>query len=285
MNDQAESLRRIVSHSGGPEAKVVAVVSGKGGVGKSNVCLNFALSLIKLDKKVAIIDLDIGMGNLDILMGMQSKRTIVDLLKSEWTIWDIIEKGPEDLAYLAGGSGFSELIELKTEDMERFLTQLKALETEYDYIFLDMGAGVTKEGLKFILAAHEVMVVTTPEPTAMTDAYAMIKYIYLEDETKEIMVIVNRCETSREGEQTASNFKRVTKEFLRKEISVLGSLPDDRSVSRAVKAQKPFVHFDKKSNISKAMREMVLRYTGTKRPKPSYSFSQLIRGLKRKIVD
>ncbi|WEG15602.1 MinD/ParA family protein [Alkalihalophilus pseudofirmus] len=285
MNDQAESLRRIVSHSGGPGAKVVAVVSGKGGVGKSNVCLNFALSLIKLDKKVAIIDLDIGMGNLDILMGMQSKRTIVDLLKSEWTIWDIIEKGPEDLSYLAGGSGFSELIELKTEDMERFLTQLNALETEYDYIFLDMGAGVTKEGLKFILAAHEVMVVTTPEPTAMTDAYAMIKYIYLQDETKEIMVIVNRCETSREGEQTASNFKRVTKEFLRKEISVLGSLPDDRSVSRAVKAQKPFVHFDKKSNISKAMREMVLRYTGTKRPKPSYSFSQLIRGLKRKIVD
>ncbi|MEC2073125.1 MinD/ParA family protein [Alkalihalophilus marmarensis] len=285
MNDQAESLRRIVSHSGGPGAKVVAVVSGKGGVGKSNVCLNFALSLIKLDKKVAIIDLDIGMGNLDILMGMQSKRTIVDLLKSEWTIWDIIEKGPEDLSYLAGGSGFSELIELKTEDLERFLTQLKALETEYDYIFLDMGAGVTKEGLKFILAAHEVMVVTTPEPTAMTDAYAMIKYIYLEDETKEIMVIVNRCETSREGEQTASNFKRVTKEFLKKEVSVLGSLPDDRSVSRAVKAQKPFVHFDTKSNISKAMRDLVLRYTGTKRPKPNYSFSQLIRGLKRKIVD
>ncbi|MDV2685448.1 MinD/ParA family protein [Alkalihalophilus lindianensis] len=284
MNDQAESLRRIVNPHHQGSAKVIAVVSGKGGVGKSNVCLNFALTLRDTGEKVAIIDMDMGMGNLDILMGVTASHHIIDMLKNQLTIWDIVEKGPKEISYLAGGSGLSEFVELDSEQMERFFTQLGALEHEFDYVFLDMGAGATKETIKFILAAHEILVITTPEPTAITDAYAMVKYIHLEDEDKQLSMIVNRAETTREGDQTATNFMRVTKQFLDKEIQLLGSLPDDRTVSRAVKAQTPFVLFAPRSEVSVAMKSLVNHYLGESSNQPTISFSSFIRSIRSRLV-
>lgn len=263
MTDQAESLRKQMSNEQVTEAKVIAVVSGKGGVGKSNVSLSFAISLAQLGKRVAIFDLDIGMANLDILMGVTAQFHLVHLLESELTIWDVMEEGPGNISYFAGGTGFSSLFQLDQSKLSRFLEQLHAVSKHFDYILLDMGAGATAESMQFVLASHQIFLVTTPEPTAMTDGYAMLKYIHLHDQSKPISLIVNRAESKLEGKQTLDNFARVTKQFLNREIELLGVLPLDEAVTRAVKSQIPFVLFNKHAAVSRAIRQMAETYLGT----------------------
>ncbi|MDT8859007.1 MinD/ParA family protein [Alkalihalobacillus sp. MEB130] len=262
MNDQAESLRRLINMNDEKEAKVIAVVSGKGGVGKSNVCLNFAISLSNLNKKVAIIDLDIGMGNLDILMGLTPSYHLLDMLENQLSVWDIMEESDVGISYIAGGSGFSTFSKLNEEKMHRFFSQLEKIGKKFDYIFLDMGAGATKESLEFILAAHEVFIVTTPEPPSITDAYSMLKYIYLQENEKPLYLIVNRADSEQEGNRTLNSFKKVAMQFLSKEISILGFIPDDTNVKKAVKAQIPFVIWNDQTKASKAVKQLASSYIG-----------------------
>ncbi len=262
MNDQAENLRRLVDPKDTAEAKVIAVVSGKGGVGKSNISLNFAISLAQRGKRVAILDLDIGMANLDILMGLTPTYHIMDLLDNQLSIWDIIEEGPNGIAYIAGGSGFSKFVELDEQRMQRFFSQLELIGQHYDYIILDMGAGVSKGSIQFVLAADDVFIVTTPEPPAMTDAYSMVKYIFIHEKEKPLYLIVNRAESVKEGNRTLDNFKRVAQQFLQKDLSILGFIPNDATVMKAVKAQTPFVVMDKEAKASKAMLQLTSSYIG-----------------------
>ncbi|GAF63694.1 putative ATPase [Bacillus sp. TS-2] len=262
MHDQAESLRRQVNQNQQTEAKVVAVVSGKGGVGKSNVSLNFAIALAQKGKKVTIVDLDIGMGNLDIMLGKPTKYSIVDMLESQLTIWDIIEKGPENIQYISGGSGLTSFVKINQSLLDRFTQQLLSLSQENDFILLDLGAGVTEDSIGFILAADEMMVVTTPEPTSMTDAYSMIKFVTLKDYSKPMYLIINKIDTKEEGSQTFSNLHRVSKQFLDKELRLLGSLPNDPSVTKAVKAQKPFLIFLPHAGVSTALKTIASHYLG-----------------------
>src|SRR5690625_1210755 len=143
-DDQASKLRQTMrSRRANRQAKTIAVVSGKGGVGKSNFTLNFALKLIEQKKSVLIIDLDIGMGNIDILLGLQSKHSIVQMYENNLPIHDIIEVGPNSISYIAGGSGLSKLFDLDEVKLNYFLNQFNKISTEYDYIFFDMGAGAT----------------------------------------------------------------------------------------------------------------------------------------------
>ncbi|GAE36048.1 MinD/ParA family protein [Halalkalibacter akibai] len=262
MNDQAENLRRLLDKNEDKDARVLAVVSGKGGVGKSNVCLNFAISLSQLGKKVMIFDLDLGMANLNILMGLNSKYHLMDMLDNQLSIWDIVEEGPAGISYIAGGSGFSNFVELSEERLHKFFAQLEFIGNKYDYILLDMGAGATKESLEFVMAAHDVLVVTTPEPTAITDAYSMIKFICLKDPDKPLHLIVNRVDSDREGQRTMESFRNVALQFLQKDIMTLGSIPYDSVVSKAVKAQTPFVLFDKHTRASSAITQIASRYIG-----------------------
>ncbi len=279
MNDQAENLRKMVASEATKEAKVIAVVSGKGGVGKSNVCLNFALSLTRLGKKVAIFDLDIGMANLDILMGVSSTYTIMDALENELSIWDIIETDEDGLAYIAGGSGFSSFVELTESKIQRFFNQLELIGQHFDYVFLDMGAGATKASMQFILAANEIFVVTTPEPTSITDAYAMVKYIHLSDEHIPMYLLINRAESEKEARDTEQNFKRVTLQFLGKHLLTLGYVPFDDKVTKSVKAQKPFVILYPQTRASQSIAQMASSYLGIKESTPS-KFGQFIKKMK-----
>ncbi|MYL33161.1 P-loop NTPase [Pontibacillus yanchengensis] len=261
MNDQAHNLRQKLNRiKHDSEAKTIAIASGKGGVGKSNFALNFALSLTKQNKKVLIFDLDIGMGNIDILLGLSPQYSIVDMFEEHLSIHDVIETGPNSLSYIAAGSGLSKLFHLNDSKSEYFFNQLQEIIEWYDYIFFDMGAGVTDESLNFILAANECIVVTTPEPTSLTDAYAMIKHIYNKQSKLPIYLLVNRAHSRKAGEQTMTRLQEVVEKFLNKSINPLGILPDDRCVTKAVSRQLPFVTYDEHSKVSRTIRNIVKQY-------------------------
>ncbi|MDQ0253694.1 flagellar biosynthesis protein FlhG [Evansella vedderi] len=266
MKDQADVLRErmaYVRQGAIKNTKVIAVVSGKGGVGKSNFVVNFAIALQQLNKKVLVFDLDIGMANVDILLGRTSFQSIVDMLEKDLNIREIIEDGPEGLTFVSGGSGLTELFEMNQQKIDIFIKQLFLLQQDYDYIIFDMAAGVSNDSLQFLLSAHEVILVTTPEPTSITDAYATIKYIHSQDKKLPISLVVNRIHDRREGPLTAENMAAVCSKFLGKEITHLSTIPDDEAVSKAVRSQTPFILKSPRAESSKAIKETAKSYIGT----------------------
>lgn len=261
MSDQAASLRRQLKIAESPKhAKTISVISGKGGVGKSNIALNFSLELIKNKKKVLLFDLDVGMGNIDILCGLHAKKTIIDMFTEHLSIYDIIELGPNTLSFIAGGSGLSGFFTMNQHKQQYFFEQYKMLVQMYDYIIFDMGAGATRDSLFFILASDECIVVTTPEPTSITDAYGMIKHVIHNQVDMPIYVIMNRSYSQHDGMKSLQQFKRVITQFLRVDVQTLGILPDDQTVSKAVRRQVPYVIFKENAAVSKAMRQITINY-------------------------
>ncbi|WP_233275758.1 MinD/ParA family protein [Salibacterium aidingense] len=265
MNDQAHNLRRVLEqkeNTGLKQTRVISVISGKGGVGKSNFSLNFAIGLAEKGNKVVLFDLDIGMANLDILLGIHTSGDIVDMIENEKSIWDIMEPGPYGLQIAAGGSGLTDIFEMTPSKKDRFSRQMAMLEGAFDYIIFDMGAGADADSMSFILSSHETIVITTPEPTAITDAYAMIKHLHMQDPSLTGSILVNRAESKKEGAGTAENLQRAAKRFLNKPLGILGSLPQDKHVLQAVKKQEPFLLAFPSSPAAKALRQCLEVYTG-----------------------
>ncbi|MBU8906993.1 MinD/ParA family protein [Desertibacillus haloalkaliphilus] len=286
MNDQAKSLRQLVDNMKKVDnTQVVSVISGKGGVGKSNFSLNFAIGLAQLGKKVVLFDLDIGMANIDILMGLTPSYHIVDMIERELSIWDIIEKGPENISYIAGGSGFSTIFSMSEQKQTRFMTQLEALNQAFDYIIFDMGAGVSEDSLQFILASNEAILVTTPEPTSITDAYAMIKYIHMRNQELTCSLLVNRSESDKEGKATADNLRRVARQFLQKDLHTVGVIPNDKAVLKAVKSQTPFLLQDPGSKPSRAIKEITKAYIGQVTDEKKLPFSSFVTKFRRYFTE
>jgi flagellar biosynthesis protein FlhG len=284
MSDQAKNLRKKIGKSSLEEAKTIAFISGKGGVGKSNLAVNFSLELIKKNKKVIIFDLDLGMGNVNILLGLQPKYTIVDLFKKQVSISDVIEEGPGGLAYIAGGSGLSHFVEMDVEKKELFYNAFEKVAKAYDYIIFDMGAGVTPNSLFFILAADECMVVTTGEPTAITDAYSMIKQVIVSGGTMPIRLILNRA-NSKEEIALLTRLQQVVKQFLKADVYPLGFIPEDRAVIEAVGRQMPYSLLNERSKAAKSVKQLVHHYLHdsskmvlTYQPSFLSKLKQLIRG-------
>lgn len=245
MNDQAQALRDLIQGQGQSPSetrttRIITVTSGKGGVGKSNFTLNFALALQSKGLKVLVFDADIGLANIDVLMGITPKYNLYHLLKKEKTIWDIIHTGYNGLEFIAGGSGFTDLVRLSEEQLDYFAEQVSQLQGHCDVILFDTGAGLSKETLKFILAAEETFVVTTPEPTSITDAYAIIKMVNNIQPGISFKLVVNRVTEPKEGKQTADKITLVAKRFLSLDIPTLGFVTDDSSITKAVKKQVPF---------------------------------------------
>lgn len=260
-NDQAASLRQKMKEKNGEkQAKTIAIVSGKGGVGKSNFTINFALKLIEKKKSVLIIDLDIGMGNIDILLGLQARYSIVQMYENHLSIHDIIEVGPNSISYISAGSGLSTVFNMDEEKLNYFLDQYHQISTDYDYIFFDMGAGATNESLAYILAADECILVTTPEPTSMMDGYAMIKHIHNKNDQLPFYLLINRADSVKEGKQVIKRLQKVTNYFLAKQITALGVLPNDKKVSKAVISQVPFILYDPLAPVSRAIDQIVTQY-------------------------
>ncbi|RLL45334.1 MinD/ParA family protein [Oceanobacillus piezotolerans] len=261
LNDQAASLRRAMNgNTSSNEAKTLCVISGKGGVGKSNFAINFSLELINNGKKVLLFDLDVGMGNIDILLGVHAKKTIYDMFQEKLPIHDIIEVGPKNFAYIAGGSGLQGFFSMDEENKNFFIEQYTKLVNQYDFIIFDMGAGVQNDSMFFILAADECIVVTTPEPTSITDAYSMIKHVIVNGGKMPIHVIMNRSHSKKSGEQALERFKQVIYRFLEIEIKKLGILPEDKVVSQSVIKQTPYLLYNERASVSKALRQLTSYY-------------------------
>lgn len=263
MKDQAEGLRNLVqiqNDKGTKATRIITVTSGKGGVGKSNFTLNFALTLQSQGYKVLVFDADIGLANIDVLMGISSKYNLYHLLKKEKTIWEIIQKGYNDLDFIAGGSGFNDLLRLTDDELNYFAEQVMQLNGYVDFIIFDTGAGLSKETLKFILAAEEAFVVTTPEPTSITDAYAIIKMVNSMGHDVSFKLVINRVTDAKEGKYTADKISLVAKQFLDIQIPTLGFVDDDAAVSKAVKKQIPFTVAFPNSAASRSLQLLVDNY-------------------------
>ncbi|OLN22880.1 hypothetical protein BTO30_07540 [Domibacillus antri] len=269
MNDQAASLRKkLMQKTAAVEplkkrrAKTLAIVSGKGGVGKTNISVNLAIGLARMNKKVLLFDMDIGMGNIYHLISKDPGHSIAEFFTKGVPLTDLINSGPEGILFIHGGSAAAQLFEWDETYTEKWIQALEQLVDDYDYILFDMGAGASKESLNILLAAEAVLTVSTPEPTAMTDAYSMMKFIFLRDEEKQFFLLCNRAETEEEGFQTAERLKQTMEAFLRVSPIILGSLPDDPAVRKSVKAGQPFMIAFPEARISTAFDIIVKKYAG-----------------------
>ncbi|NLY18740.1 MAG: MinD/ParA family protein [Clostridiaceae bacterium] len=261
MSDQAEKLRKIVDNLIIPEhpekgskanrsARVLTVTSGKGGVGKTNITLNMAIALSKMGLRVVILDVDFGLANIDVMLGMSTKYTLVDLIRGERNIFEVLTDGPDNVKFLSGGSGVEELLQIDRAQLGKFISGIGLLDKLYDVILIDTGAGLSRNVMSFVMAADEVLLVTTPEPTAITDAYALIKMISRRDRHKIIRVIVNKADSPKEANDILSKLALVSEKFLSFNLQKLGYILYDELVPRAVKEQKPFFLSYPKSHVS-----------------------------------
>lgn len=246
--DQAAKLRKLIkknneeTHENNAEtndARIIAVSSGKGGVGKTNVTVNLAIALAKLDKKVIVIDADLGLANIDVVLGIIPKYNLLHVLKDEMEISNIIMEGPENISLLSGGSGIIDFINLTENQLEKLIDSFQFLNKTHDYILIDTGAGINKSVLSFINAAGEVVVVVTPDPTSITDSYALLKNIA--DYEKDVSILVNMTTSSDEAHSVFRKISLASKKFLNMELNNIGFIYDDNHVTKAVRMQKPFM--------------------------------------------
>ncbi len=240
MLDQATVLRELAfrKEKGLHKMRVIAVTSGKGGVGKTNFTVNLALALIEYGHRVLILDGDLGMANVDVACGITPRYTMEHLLSGEKTIEEIIVRGPSGLGILPGGSGVLELANLERARLVHVLSNLGRLEKLADMLLIDTGAGLNHTVLNFLKASDDIIVLTTPEPTALTDAYALLKAVKREGETP-INVVVNRVRQEAEARGAFERLETAVQKFLHGSLNLLGWVYDDPLVSRAVMQQEP----------------------------------------------
>lgn len=254
MHDQAEALRLKMLKAQGKAARSVAIISGKGGVGKSNFTANFSYSLAQKGKKVLIIDMDIGMGNIHILFGATPNHSLKDYLTGSKGLYDVITPLEDGLAFIAGGSGLETVMEWSESMFDRLIDAFSILQSDYDVILFDMGAGATKSSLDLILAVDEIILISTPEPTSITDAYSMMKFICLQEADKTFHIVSNRVLREEDGRDSVARLQLAMRKFLSAETNILGFLPDDMNVRNAVVAQTPFVKLYPNAQITKRMK-------------------------------
>lgn len=261
MTDQAFSLRKKAWEAN-RNAHYISVSSGKGGVGKTNFCVNLAYFLAKMGKKVLVFDADLGLANVDILLSVQVNVTIKKYLAGEASVEDILKKGVYGFDVFPASSGFMELANLTEDDFEKIFSIFINLDGFYDYIIFDTGAGISETVTKFASVADSVIVVTQPEPTAITDAYAFIKVIKKTYEINNISLVFNRVDSLTGAETVFRSLQGVVHKFLNVDVNLLGYIRDDKTVRASVRAQKPVAVFDSKAEFAQDVAQCARRITG-----------------------
>lgn len=239
IRDQAQNLRELMRKP--KELKFITVASGKGGVGKSSISVNLAIALRTLGIRVLVMDADFGLANVDVLLGVTSRYNVSHFLRGEKTLSEIIQYGYDGVRFISGGSGVYELLNMDETQLQELLQGLVWLNSPVDYIICDMGAGINDTLLQMILASTETIVVTSPEPTAILDAYALVKTIVLRNDAHPIHVIMNKCENKNEAGRVLQGFCEIVRKHLGKQLHTLGYIRYDHNVLESVKRQVPIV--------------------------------------------
>ena len=241
MTDQASRLRAL-ARAEIPEAtlfgsRVMAITSGKGGVGKTNVVAGLAMSLAGAGQRVVVLDADFGLANIDILLGLTPSYTLEHVLRGEKLLEEILVDGPSGIKVIPASSGIQELTRLDAASELRLVQGLQRVSEHQDWLLIDTAAGIHDSVLKLLMAAQEILLVTTPEPTSLVDAYAMVKVVHLRDPKKPIWLLVNNAQSEAEAEETIEQLQAATQRFLGRELQVLGLIPSDPFVLQAVRQQ------------------------------------------------
>ncbi len=234
------------------ETKIISIASGKGGVGKTNIAINMGIAFAELGKKVIVMDADLGLANVNVIIGLVPKYNLYNVLKGQKRLSEIIIETPYGISIIAGASGFSQLANLTKEQKDLFIHKIDDV-SNFDILIIDTAAGVSDNVLSFILASDETIIITTPEPTAITDAYGIIKSIASRAYNKNIKLIVNRVGNIIQGNKVADRVINIANQFLNVKVENLGFIYEDEIVRKAVIKQKPFFATEPKSKASQCI--------------------------------
>ena len=267
IGNQARTLKNIVSNKmKSSSLRVLAVSSGKGGVGKTNIVANLAYVLSKQDKKVLVVDADLGLNNIDILLGLNPKFHIGHVLSGEKNVQDIITEGPAGIHLLPAGGGLQELTQLDDEKKVVLMEELDQVSSGYDFLIFDTGAGISTNVTYFCSAAHEILLVATTEPTSLTDVYALIKTLHTKHAQKYFRVIINSVGSESEARLIFRNLAAVADRFLpHVSVEYLGYILLDPVVTKAVRQQKAFSEFYPDSKVTQCINRLVQKIVGEKK--------------------
>ena len=272
--DQAEGLRSLLKNTPGPmnplgpqedrsgEAtrkwpKVISVSSGKGGVGKTNVTANLGLAFAQLGKEVLILDADLGLANIDVLLGITARYSIDHLFRREKKFSEILVKGPGGMSIMPASSGVLELVDLEENQKIFLLNELDHLAMNVDVLLIDTGAGISANVLYFNMAAAESIILVTPEPTSITDAYALMKVLSTKFQKKNFMILVNLASGAQEAKEVFKKLNIAVDRFLGSlSLDYLGFIPLDESIPKAVKHQRAVLEIYPRSHFSKRIKEL-----------------------------
>jgi flagellar biosynthesis protein FlhG len=252
MNDQAQLLRGLMEQRGEPAATLplpgsrrrahtVAVASGKGGAGKSNIALNLAIRLAQTDHKVCLLDANMGLGNLDLLCGLNGYWNLAHVISGARDLSEIMLSGPAQVHVIPGASGLIDVADCPPSAQREILAQLETIEYSHDFLIIDTGTGIHKTVRQFVSAADTILVLTTPEPTSIADAYAMIKALGNSRESARPMILVNQADSIEQARGIILRMQETARTFLHTTVDSAGSIPRDPQVPRAVHRRVPFV--------------------------------------------
>lgn len=263
MTDQANRLRALARDQA-PEptlfnSRVMAIASGKGGVGKTNLVAGLAMALAQLGQKVVVLDADFGLANLDILLGLTPEFTLEHVLRGEKLMEEILLDGPFGIKIIPASSGIQELTRLDATAELRLVQGLQRISQTHDWLLIDTAAGIHDSVIKLLMAAQEVLLVTTPEPTALVDVYAMVKVVHLRDPEKPLWLLVNNAQNEEEAEETIEQLQAATLRFLNRELQVLGMIPSDPFMLQAVRQQRCVVDLYPRAPASLAFKKVAKR--------------------------
>ena len=260
MPDQASRLRNLIESKTNDKesARIIAVTSGKGGVGKTNLALNLAIGLQKAGKNVLLVDADIGLANINLLMGRVTNRSLIELANYRTRVEDVVEESNFGIKYISGVANINLMLNASSEDLRAIQRKIiNAPNTIADTIVIDTGAGISRYVMDFILFAHEVLLVTTSEPSSLSDAYSMVKAHADYGGKGQIKLVVNRVRDWKEFKDTAERLNQTTQSFLDIYVEPLGYIYEDKAVSMAVRRQDPFIVGNPDCPASRCMRELV----------------------------
>ena len=283
MADQAQRLRELVDRDRPPalsvvppppepitkHARTVAVTSGKGGVGKTNIVTNLAIAMARRGKKVLLVDADLSLANVDVLLGLQPKYNLSHVISGEKRLREIVLEGPHSIRLIPAASGVEQMADLRDEDLKTLIADFSEFDRDFDLILIDTAAGISESVLSFVVSAQEVLLITTPEPTSYVDAYQMLKNPHGYSPGQPVHLIVNMAASEKEGKQTADFMGEMADKFLQHSVNHIGTILRDPDVPASIRLQRPFLEESPHGSAARGIQKLATRLLNQTSPEPT----------------